>query len=262
MSPNETGDTDYKDERQIILNLPFDRAFDACMLALQQFTFREIEEFDQGRGVIVARVSTTETSAPKWSFATGWLESRITFTLIKQGSGKTEVTITSRIVAITGYRNRIYMNLYGPWRNFENLKILTAFLMSRESLKEERSVLEYTLTEPGIPKEQWNLVDPSETAFMSLILPGMGQSYTGRYVRGLLFAALVAAGLIFYIVPGVLLWIAAGYDAYRVARQVNCGSLPFVPVNFGLLMAQVIVGGMMIFCTLLFGFVGYFPFHG
>lgn len=262
MSPDEAEDTTYLDVRQIELSLPFDQTFDACMLALQQFTFREIEEFDQGKGVIVARVTTTETSAPRWSFATGWLESRITFTLRKHGSGKTDVTITSRIIAISGYRNRIYIKMYGPWRNFENLKILTAFLRSSESHNEKRSGLEYTLTEPGVPKEQWNLVDPSETAFMSLILPGMGQNYAGRYVRGLLFAALVAAGLIFYIVPGVLLWIAAGYDAYRVARQVNCGSLPFVPVHFGWLMVQLIVGGGLLYCAVRYGFVGYFPFHG
>lgn len=261
MDPDETGDLCYQDRRQIVLSLPFDRAFDACMLSLQQFTFREIEEFDQGQGVIIARVSSAKTSAPKWSFATGWLECRITFTLLKQGTTKTDITITSRIVAVSGYRNRIYIRLYGPWHNFENLKILTAFLRSHESQREKKPVSDYLLAEPGAPKEGWNLVDPSETAFMSLILPGLGQNYAGSYVRGLAFGALAGAGLIFYIVPGVLVWIAGAYDASRVARQVNTGSSPFVPVNSGMLILHIIaIGGLLFFLFITYT-VGYFPFR-
>jgi hypothetical protein len=231
------------------------------MLALQQFTFREIEGFDKNRGTIVARVSNPDSGGSGFSGLTG-PESRITFVLKKMSSSRVKVTIISQIIILPDFESVFPKTHNNPFRDRENLKIISSFLLAGESQPAQKPGWEYSLIEPGTPKEQWNLVDPSETAFMSLILPGMGQNYAGRYARGLLFAVLVAAGLIFYIVPGVLLWIAAGYDAYRVARQVNRGSLPFVPVNFGMLIVQVIVGGGLIFCTLLYGFAGYFPFHG
>jgi hypothetical protein len=261
MSTGEPENNDEPTGHQIELNLPFDSTFEECMLALQQFTFREIEEFNPVKGTIEARVSSPSSQKPGILGLPG-RESRIIMVLRKLSSGRTKVTVTSQEIIPPDFDSLFPKPPINPLHDMEKLMVITSFLRSRESQPVLRPGLEEIWGQPGVPKERWVLVDPSETAFMSLILPGMGQNYAGRYGRGLMFAVLVAAGLIFYIVPGILLWIAAGYDAYRIARQVNCGSLPFVPVNFGMLMVQVIMGGGIIFCVLHFGFAGYFPFHG
>jgi hypothetical protein len=72
---------------------------------------------------------------------------------------------------------------------------------------------------------------------------------------------MVFAGLVFFIVPGVLIWIAGIYDAYRVARNVNRESLPFVPLQEELLIiyAFIVIGILgFVFSS---GLVGFFPFR-
>lgn len=90
------------------------------------------------------------------------------------------------------------------------------------------------------------MIEPDLAAFMSLILPGLGQNYAGRYEHGIVIAAMVVAGLVF-IVPGILLWIGEAYDAYRTAQRVNSCSLPFIPVKEGRLFFYARTAGDMLF---------------
>jgi hypothetical protein len=248
-------------KREIELNLPFDRTFDACMQALQKFMFREIDRFDPVRGTIEARVSNPDFKAAGILGLPG-RESRITIVLQKQSPKMTRIVVMSQTIIPEDFESISPNPPCNPDRDFENLMIVTAFLRSRESQPGQKLRLEEILAEPGHPKENWMLIDPSEPAFMSLVLPGLGQNYAGRYLRGIAIAVLVAAGLVFYIIPGVLVWILGTYDAYRVAQQVNRGSLPFVPVDSIRLYLHVAAGGGLLFLLFLSGFIGYFPFHG
>lgn len=261
MNPDEAGDTYDQDERQIELSLPFDRAFDECVRALQKFTFHEIEEFDPVKGTLKARVCSPGTQ-PMGILRLSGRESRITLVLQKLSSRKTKVTVTGQAIIPEDSESLFPRTPGNRAHEMENLMVITSFLRSRESLALQKPGLEEIVGQHGVPRERWVLVEPYEIALMSLILPGLGQTYAGRHERGLVFAVLVAAGLIFYLVPGILLWIIGMYDAYRMAQQVNDESIPFMPVNFRWLMIQFIVGSGMVFGTLFYGYAGYFPFHG
>jgi hypothetical protein len=78
---------------------------------------------------------------------------------------------------------------------------------------------------------KYKIFEPDLAGFVSLILPGLGQNYSGRYERGFVIAAMVAAGLVFFIVPGILLWIGWAYDSCHTVQMVNRSSLQFIPVN-------------------------------
>lgn len=62
--------------------------------------------------------------------------------------------------------------------------------------------------------------DPGTAAFLSLFVPGVGQIYNGKFVRGL-FWLIITPG--FWIgTGGTLGWIchiAAAYTAYRYAQR-------------------------------------------
>jgi len=253
MSPDETEDTDGPARSQIELNLPFDSAFDECMHALRQFRYRELMQFDPDRGTIEVRVSSQNPifAGMSYSFAD---EERITFALQKLDFAKTKVTITSGSIFRPEHpANRLH--------NQENLTRISSFLLNRESGQGSEAGTGYSPTLNGFTKERWVLVEPAETAFMSLLIPGLGQNHAGRYVRGMVIAILVAAGLVFYVIPGVMLWLANGYDAYRIAQRINLGSLPFIPVKSGLKFLHVIAGGGAIFLVILAVIFGFSPFH-
>jgi TM2 domain-containing membrane protein YozV len=62
--------------------------------------------------------------------------------------------------------------------------------------------------------------DPGTAAFLSLFIPGVGQIYNGKFLRGL-FWLIVTPG--FWIgTGGTLGWVchvAAAYTAYRYAQR-------------------------------------------
>ena len=63
--------------------------------------------------------------------------------------------------------------------------------------------------------------------FCSCFLPGLGQVYNGYTAKGFAIFLLFLAGLAFLLIPGIMIWIYAMYDAYSVAGKMNSGEIPF-----------------------------------
>ena len=63
--------------------------------------------------------------------------------------------------------------------------------------------------------------DPLKAGLLSVAVPGAGHVYAGDPVRGLTYFLGAAVGLFLFVVPGVVLWLAAIGDAVLMAQQRN-----------------------------------------
>ncbi|MDD1680860.1 MAG: hypothetical protein LUQ35_04555 [Methanoregula sp.] len=253
----ETERTDPQ-KKEIELELPFDKTFDACMEAVRQFMYHELEQFDPDAGTITAMVSNAD---PGISFA-GFpqRESRITFSLRKTSTTETTVVVTSVPVLHLRYSAIRTSYLRSPIHETNNLRVIATFLQGRMSEPDRTG--KYPPARPGVPGANREILEPDVVAFMSLIIPGLGQNYTGRYLRGIIFMAGVAAGLAFFIVPGIVLWIAGAFDAYRIAQKINDNTLPFIPNKTGMIVFHVIATGAMLYLGFSLVRMGYYPYLG
>ena len=68
--------------------------------------------------------------------------------------------------------------------------------------------------------------DPFEAAMSSMFVPGLGQAYNGRADLGLLFAFGAGCGLLIGLVPGILFWIYAVWEAHNTANRINREEVP------------------------------------
>ncbi|MBI3332216.1 TM2 domain-containing protein [Candidatus Peregrinibacteria bacterium] len=59
--------------------------------------------------------------------------------------------------------------------------------------------------------------NPGVAAVLSVFLPGLGHIYCGRFGIGFAFMFLTPFGYLFFILPGLLIHIAAIYTAYTEA---------------------------------------------
>ncbi|MBN1194175.1 MAG: hypothetical protein JXA08_02335 [Methanomicrobiaceae archaeon] len=53
-----------------------------------------------------------------------------------------------------------------------------------------------------------------------------GQVYNGQHVKGLILFFIGLFGS-FLVVPSILVWLYAWFDAYRTAKRMNAGENPF-----------------------------------
>jgi TM2 domain-containing membrane protein YozV len=67
----------------------------------------------------------------------------------------------------------------------------------------------------------------SIAGFCSSVLPGLGQVYNGETAKGFVLLILTLAGLVLLVIPGLIVWIYAMYDAYSIASKMNSGEIPF-----------------------------------
>ncbi len=61
----------------------------------------------------------------------------------------------------------------------------------------------------------------------SSVLPGLGQVYNGETVKGFAIFILTLAGLAVFLIPGLVVWLYAMYNAYTTAGKMNAGEIPF-----------------------------------
>jgi TM2 domain-containing membrane protein YozV len=80
---------------------------------------------------------------------------------------------------------------------------------------------------PGYPSLTRKQKNQMTAGFCSTCLPGLGQVYNGETGKGFAVFLLTAAGLVLFIVPGLIIWLYAMYDAYSVAGKMNTGEIPF-----------------------------------
>jgi len=78
------------------------------------------------------------------------------------------------------------------------------------------------------PREQKSAMIAS---LCSSFIPGLGQVYNGMTARGIALFAATLAGLAFLLLPGLIVWVYAIYDAYSMAGKMNAGEIPYVPTR-------------------------------
>lgn len=70
---------------------------------------------------------------------------------------------------------------------------------------------------------------PAKAATCSLLVPGLGQAYNGRADLGLLLAFAAGGGLLIGLIPGILVWAYAVWEAYTTAERINREEVPAAP---------------------------------
>jgi TM2 domain-containing membrane protein YozV len=61
----------------------------------------------------------------------------------------------------------------------------------------------------------------------STFLPGLGQVYNGEAAKGFALFIMTIVGLAIFVIPGVIVWFYALYNAYTTAGKMNTGEIPF-----------------------------------
>lgn len=80
---------------------------------------------------------------------------------------------------------------------------------------------------PGYPLQPRVQKSPVTAGFCSTLLPGLGQVYNGETGKGFAVFLLTLIGLVLLLVPGLIVWLYAMYDAYTVAGKMNTGEIEF-----------------------------------
>jgi len=93
--------------------------------------------------------------------------------------------------------------------------------------------------------------DGMTASYCSSFLPGLGQVYNGETAKGVILLILTIAGLIFFLIPGILVWLWAMHDAWVVAGRMNAGEIEFretrmLPMVTFVIFAVVLVLGVLI----------------
>ncbi|HOI12481.1 MAG TPA: hypothetical protein PLG75_01405 [Methanoculleus sp.] len=89
--------------------------------------------------------------------------------------------------------------------------------------------------------------NPAVAAGLSLLFNGLGQAYNGQFARGVLVLLGSLLGLFLLIVPGVAIWVWGVYDAYRTAKGMNEGLIPYRETSALAIVAFVVVWAVTIF---------------
>jgi len=106
-----------------------------------------------------------------------------------------------------------------------------------------------------IPPLSDNPKNPVIAVILTAFLPGLGQIYNGdSFVRGALFFICFTVGILFLIIPGILIWIYAIYDACITSNKINHGELAYREIDNRMIalfiLLVIVVGACMIAFTL------------
>jgi TM2 domain-containing membrane protein YozV len=220
-------------EQRVELNLQYSAAFDLCMRTLQLFRFSRVQQFDYENGTVVAEVNN---SLFEWG-------SLLTMSLEQAGMNMTNITITCR-------------SLYPGGHGFTaittaNFKTVRSFLLGHGmiSLTPVRSKLAAEETDGNSP-EYWVLKNPVHAAVLSLIIPGLGQSYNNQPVQG--FGLLLGWFAAFWLVgiPSFLIWFSGIAGAWYSARRINKIKKNYQPANIRVMVVHILAGIALITGTL------------
>jgi TM2 domain-containing membrane protein YozV len=96
---------------------------------------------------------------------------------------------------------------------------------------------------PGMPVHEQK--STTVAGFCSSVLPGLGQVYNGETAKGYILFLLTVAGLVMFLIPGLIVWLYSLYDAYAIAGKMNSGAMEVRPTS-SLQMAIFIVFAIII----------------
>ena len=80
----------------------------------------------------------------------------------------------------------------------------------------------YPGSPPVVPEQKSQLIAGAG----STLLPGLGQVYNGETAKGFALFIMTCAGLLFFLLPGLIVWLYAMYNAYSTAGKMNRGEVP------------------------------------
>jgi hypothetical protein len=214
-------------EGDLAISVLLERAFQLGKLSVPLLPSSKIIDVNPDTGTIHA---TTET-------LTGGI-SMVRFTFEKKGMNATRVHIqsisTDNYVRNDGLPFRLgrgrYVKMDGS-QNERNIATLTAYIRE-QSLQETPDTDSY-------------YKNPQNAAVLSLVIPGLGQAFNGRSDEGMVIALGTGVGLMFYIVPGILIWLYGVYYAYSAARKMNDQVVPYRPYSVA---GLVLAAGFGIVC--------------
>jgi len=85
--------------------------------------------------------------------------------------------------------------------------------------------------------------NPQTAAIASFFIPGLGQVYEGeRPIVGLFWLGGTIVGLLFCLIPGIIVWIYGIYNAYHTAELMNSGQLPQKTTSSGDVKIYAVIG--------------------
>ena len=96
--------------------------------------------------------------------------------------------------------------------------------------------------------------NPIIAVALCFFFPGAGQVYNGDLKRGAMFLIGQLVGTLLLILPGIIVWFYAMYDAYKTANQMNAGLIPYQETNMTevILYLVLVIVGSVIFVVLFF----------
>lgn len=234
LTPDEQADTK---QREFTINLPYDEAFQLCLRSFQTFPFGADPVSDPANGTILTDLGT----------------GRISIILRRIDSRKTAIVIT----ATEQYLDNDHYIEQRTRTLIQALDQIQEFCQ-----KDQTAGIEYQYLENDDKKQSragtCNFSKSIPAAvILSVLIPGLGQSYNGKYFRG--FGLLIAAaiGLLAFIMPGLLVWIYGIYDSYQTARAMNEGAIPYVPATGWVLLIHFIIGTVLVISSILLFFIIY-----
>lgn len=74
---------------------------------------------------------------------------------------------------------------------------------------------------PFIKSMDQKLKDPTLAGILSFFVPGMGHIYIGHPWQGISLLIITGFGFLLFIIPGIILWIFAIWDAVDTAKKDN-----------------------------------------
>ena len=72
---------------------------------------------------------------------------------------------------------------------------------------------------------------PGIAALCSFIFTGLGQVYNGDVGRGFLILLGTIVGSLFFVIPGLAVFVYGIYDAHATAKRMNAGEIPYREAN-------------------------------
>ena len=219
--------------REVSIHLPYDQAYQICLRSLQTLHFSDILSSDPTTGSIFAGVGAI----------------RIRFSVRKISSSQTEIIITGNLADANNFQY-IESRTRAVIRTLDKLKV---FLSNHQNAEKEYSYGENNCKELLHTGSCEFSKSVPVAALLSLLIPGLGQSYNGKFVRGFGFMIATAAGLVAFILPGIVIWVYGIYDTYTTTREINEGRIPYAPVNGCIMLVHFLAGlALVVFSVMLF----------
>jgi tetratricopeptide (TPR) repeat protein len=122
------------------------------------------------------------------------------------------------------------------------------------------TISQETPSQPNVVRIEKN---PGIAALCSFFIPGLGQLYNGEVGKGVVILFGTIIGALFFLIPGILVWVFGIYDAHKTAKKMNSGDIQYKSTNtiamilFGLMaVATVVIVSAAIIAAFVFGMSG------